>query len=153
MHAVSGQYKSDRGVAVLGQYHRQTPWKVTTGTMAHDCSIEFIDKPPFSPDLAPLDFHLLSNLKKHLIGANNYFTTSKAVMDIADEHIILAHRLCKTRPSSKQVSRYCSDLVKRLWSWGVTKLWRNWKIAGEKCPTTRLLYGADIRFHLPSYSY
>ena len=88
MHAVCGQYKSDLGVAALGKYHRQTPWKlVTKGTMAHDCSIELTDKPPYSPDLAPLDFHLLSNLKKHLVGAHNYFTTSSAILDIADGHI------------------------------------------------------------------
>ena len=34
----------------------------------HDCGFELIDHPPYSPDLAPSDFFLFANLKKHLAG-------------------------------------------------------------------------------------
>ena len=34
----------------------------------HDCSFVLIDHPPYSPDLAPLDYFLFPNLKKHLAG-------------------------------------------------------------------------------------
>ena len=34
----------------------------------HDCGFELIDHPPHSPDLAPLDYFLFPNLKKHLAG-------------------------------------------------------------------------------------
>ena len=133
MHAVCGQYKSDLGVAVLGKYHRQTPWTlVTKGTMAHDCSIELIDKPPYSPDrhhwISICCLTWRSTWLEHII------ISPLAVPFWILQMDTLTHRLCKTRPSSKQVSWYCGDAVKRLWSGGVTKLWLNWKIAGEKCP-------------------
>ena len=34
----------------------------------HDCSLELIDYPPYSPDLAPSDYFLFPDLKKHLAG-------------------------------------------------------------------------------------
>ena len=34
----------------------------------HDCSFELFDHPPYSPDLAPSDYFLFPNLKKHLAG-------------------------------------------------------------------------------------
>ena len=34
----------------------------------HDCGFELIDHPPYSPDLAPSDYLLFPNLKKHLAG-------------------------------------------------------------------------------------
>ena len=34
----------------------------------HDCGFELIDHPPYSPDLAPSDYFLFPNLKKHLAG-------------------------------------------------------------------------------------
>ena len=34
----------------------------------HDCGFELIDHPSYSPDLAPSDYFLFSNLKKHLAG-------------------------------------------------------------------------------------
>ena len=34
----------------------------------HDCGFELIVHPPYSPDLAPLNYFLFPNLKKHLAG-------------------------------------------------------------------------------------
>ena len=34
----------------------------------HYCGFELIDHPPYSPDLAPSDYFLFPNLKKHLAG-------------------------------------------------------------------------------------
>ena len=34
----------------------------------HDCRFEMINHSPYSPDLAPSDFFLFPNLKKHLAG-------------------------------------------------------------------------------------
>ena len=30
-----------------------------------ECGYEFLPHPPYSPDLAPSDYHLFGNLKKH----------------------------------------------------------------------------------------
>ena len=40
---------------------------VTTATI-HDCGFELLSHPPYSPDLAPLDFHLFTHLKESLRG-------------------------------------------------------------------------------------
>ena len=37
-------------------------------SVVHDCGFELIDHPPYSPDLAPSDYFLFPNLKKHLAG-------------------------------------------------------------------------------------
>ena len=34
----------------------------------HDCGFKLIDHPPYSPDLAPSDYFLFPNLKKHVAG-------------------------------------------------------------------------------------
>jgi hypothetical protein len=40
---------------------------VTTGLL-EKFKWDVLDHPPYSPDLAPSDFHLLLHLKKHLFG-------------------------------------------------------------------------------------
>jgi len=40
---------------------------VTTATI-HDCGFELLSHPPYSPDLAPSDFHLFRHLKESLRG-------------------------------------------------------------------------------------
>ena len=37
----------------------------------HDCGFELVDHPPYSPDLAPSDYFLFLNVKKHLAGSSN----------------------------------------------------------------------------------
>lgn len=43
----------------------------------HDCGFELLPHPPYSPDLAPSDFHMFPNLKKHLGGQR--FSTNEEV--------------------------------------------------------------------------
>ena len=51
--------------------------------------------PPCSPDLAPSDFHLFPDLKKHFAGA--HFTTEDALISVCYEGYT---DISKTRPSS-----------------------------------------------------
>ena len=37
-------------------------------TAIHDCGFEVLSQPPYSPDLAPSDFHLFRHLKESLRG-------------------------------------------------------------------------------------
>ena len=50
---------------------------IATATI-HDCGFDLIQHPPYSPDLAPSDFHLFPNMKKHLAG--RHFHTNDEVM-------------------------------------------------------------------------
>jgi histone-lysine N-methyltransferase SETMAR len=43
---------------------------------------QYLDHPPYSPDLAPLDYHLFSGLKKRLKGRN--FSSDALVIAAAD---------------------------------------------------------------------
>ena len=36
----------------------------------HECGFKLVQHPPYSPDLAPSDFHLFPNMKKHLAGTH-----------------------------------------------------------------------------------
>ena len=45
---------------------------------AHDCGFELIEHPPYSPDLAPSDYFLFPNMKKHLAG--KHFRTDDEVI-------------------------------------------------------------------------
>ncbi|XP_076038744.1 uncharacterized protein LOC143023959 [Oratosquilla oratoria] len=51
----------------------------------HDCGFQLIPQPPYSPDLAPSNFHLFPNLKKNLAGRR--FTTDDEVMDAVDTYL------------------------------------------------------------------
>ena len=50
----------------------------------HDCGFQVVPHPPYSPDLAPSDFHLFPNLKKDLAGQR--FTTDEEVIDAVDSY-------------------------------------------------------------------
>ena len=87
----------EKGRTVTGQYYASLLWqlranlikkrhgKVTRGVLyhqdnapahksavamaaIHNCGFELLDHPPYSPDLAPSDYHLFPQLKKHLKG-------------------------------------------------------------------------------------
>ena len=51
----------------------------------HDCGFQLVPHPPYSPDLAPSDFHLFPNLKKDLAGQR--FTTDEEVIDAVDSYL------------------------------------------------------------------
>ena len=48
-----------------------------------NAGFEIIEIPPYSPDLAPSDFHLFPKLKEHIRG--NKFEDDDAVMAVVDE--------------------------------------------------------------------
>lgn len=52
-------------------------------TAAHDCGFQSLPHPPYSPDLAPSDFHLFCNLKKSLGGS--HFSDVKELKSFLDE--------------------------------------------------------------------
>ena len=49
----------------------------------HDCGFELIDHPPYSPDLAPSDYFLFPNLKKHL--ARKRYETNDDVISVVED--------------------------------------------------------------------
>jgi len=52
-------------------------------TAVHDCGFELLSHPPYSPDLAPSDFHLFRHLKESLRG--RAFEDDEAVtMDVIE---------------------------------------------------------------------
>ena len=48
-----------------------------------DCGFELIDHPPYSPDLAPSDYFLFPNVKKHLAG--NWYQTDDDVISAIED--------------------------------------------------------------------
>ncbi|CAI9733412.1 Hypothetical predicted protein [Octopus vulgaris] len=84
-HAINGEYYAN----LLRQLKRalkiKRPGKLAKGVLFHqddapvhkslvsmavvrDCGFEVVDHPPCSPDLAPSDYYLFPNMKKHLAG-------------------------------------------------------------------------------------
>jgi [histone H3]-lysine36 N-dimethyltransferase SETMAR len=49
----------------------------------HEAGFELLDHPPYSPDLAPSDFHLFPNLKEHLRGT--VFSSDDDVMNAVNQ--------------------------------------------------------------------
>ena len=49
----------------------------------HDCGFELVDHPPCSPDLAPSDYFLFPNMKKHLAG-KQYLTDDEVISAVED---------------------------------------------------------------------
>ena len=49
----------------------------------HDCGFALIDHPPYSPDLAPSDYFLFPNLKKHIAGKR--YETDDDVISAVEE--------------------------------------------------------------------
>ena len=56
-----------RGVCLLHENSRPPSAHVATALL-HKFKWGILDHPPYSPDLAPSDFHLFLHLKKHLAG-------------------------------------------------------------------------------------
>ena len=54
--------------ALLHQDNAPAHKSLVAMSTVHDCSFELIDHHPYSPDLAPSDYFLFPNLKKHLAG-------------------------------------------------------------------------------------
>uniref|UniRef100_A0A673BIC6 Histone-lysine N-methyltransferase SETMAR n=1 Tax=Sphaeramia orbicularis TaxID=375764 RepID=A0A673BIC6_9TELE len=48
-----------------------------------DCGFELVDHPPYSPDLAPSDYFLFPNMKKHLAG-KRYQTDDEVISAVED---------------------------------------------------------------------
>ena len=49
----------------------------------HDYGFELVDHPPYSPDLAPSDYFLFPNIKKHLAG-KQYRTDDEVISAVED---------------------------------------------------------------------
>ena len=75
--------------------------------------LDFIDHPPYSPDLTPSDFHLFPNLIRHHTGAY-IFTTDDAVMDAAGSYLTMQDK----RPilHGRHRGTYCSGPRSNVWS-------------------------------------
>jgi len=56
-----------RGVCLFHDNARPHSAHVTTALL-EKFNWDILDHPPYSPDLAPSDFHLFLHLKKHLVG-------------------------------------------------------------------------------------
>lgn len=76
-----------------------------TMAVIHECGYELLPHPPYSPDLAPSDYHLFPHLKKHLGGSK--FSTR--------EEVIAA------------VTHYFDDLPASFFFEGINKLQFRWK--------------------------
>ena len=73
----------------------------------HQCGFEIVPHPPYSPDLAPSDYHLFPNLKKHIGGTR-----------FADDDDVM-----------RVVEGYFGSLSKTVFYEGINKLRHRW----EKC--------------------
>uniref|UniRef100_A0A3Q1F3Z6 Tc1-like transposase DDE domain-containing protein n=1 Tax=Acanthochromis polyacanthus TaxID=80966 RepID=A0A3Q1F3Z6_9TELE len=49
----------------------------------HECGFELVQHPPYCPDLAPSDFHLFPNMKRHLAGTH-YATNNDIIAAVND---------------------------------------------------------------------
>uniref|UniRef100_A0A3Q0S4Q4 Tc1-like transposase DDE domain-containing protein n=1 Tax=Amphilophus citrinellus TaxID=61819 RepID=A0A3Q0S4Q4_AMPCI len=89
-------YNSKIGIAIKSK----RPRKLTKGVLFHqdnaaahksvvamaavrNCGFELADNPPYSPDLAPTDYFLFTNLKKHLAG-KQYRTNDDVISAVED---------------------------------------------------------------------
>ena len=64
---------------------------VVAMAVVRDCGFELVDHPPYSHDLAPSDYFLFPNMKKHLTG--KYIVSDRCDEIIsAAEHFFLQHR-------------------------------------------------------------
>ena len=94
-HTVNGEYYANLLRQLREAIKSKRPGKLTKGPLlhqdnapahksviamaaVHDCGFELIEHPPYSPDLAPSDYFLFPNLKKHLAG--KHFRTDDEVI-------------------------------------------------------------------------
>ena len=61
----------------------------------HDCGFELIDHPPYSPDLAPSDYFLFPNLKKHLAGKQ--YKSDDDVISAVEDFLRVRRKTFKVR--------------------------------------------------------
>ena len=76
----------------------------------HDCGFELIDHPPYSPDLAPLDYFLFPNLKKHFAG--KLYKSDDDVISAVEDFFLRVRR----RTSMPLGSEHCSTDGKSVWT-------------------------------------
>ena len=70
----------------LGLFHQDNaPAHKSVVAMAavHDWGFELVDHPPYSPDLAPSEYLLFPNMKKHLAG-KQYWTNNEVIFAVED---------------------------------------------------------------------
>ena len=48
----------------------------------HDCDFELVNHPPYSPDLAPSDYLLFTNMKKKNLAEKQYRTDDEVISTV-----------------------------------------------------------------------
>lgn len=101
-HTVTGEYYSNLLWQLRDNIKEKRHGKLTKGILfhqdnapahtsniamatIHDCGFELMSHPPYSPDLAPSDYHLFPNLKKSLAGQR--FVSNDEVMEATEEFL------------------------------------------------------------------
>lgn len=97
---ITGQYYSNLLHQLREEIKRKRPGMLTKGVLfhqdnasahtsavamakIHQCGFELVPHPPYSPDLAPSDFHLFPKLKKHL-GGQRFSSTEEVVAAVTE---------------------------------------------------------------------
>lgn len=97
---INGEYYANLLRELRKAIKSKRPGKLTKGVLFHqdnapahksvvamaavrDCGFELVDHPPYSPDLAPSDFFLFPNMKKHLAG-KRYQTDDEVISAVED---------------------------------------------------------------------
>ena len=156
-HTITGEYYSDLLKRLRESIKKKRPGMITKGVLFHqdnapahssmlamatirDCGFQLVPHPPYSPDLAPSDFHLFPNLKKDLAGQR--YTTDEEVIDAFDSYL-----------EDQPKDFYCS---------GIEALRHRWKkcvdLQGDNVENRALNYfcilpslGGSTIFSRPSY--
>uniref|UniRef100_A0A3Q0RHJ7 Mos1 transposase HTH domain-containing protein n=1 Tax=Amphilophus citrinellus TaxID=61819 RepID=A0A3Q0RHJ7_AMPCI len=99
-HTINGEYYANLLRQLRKAIKSKWPGKLTKGVLFHqdnapvhksmvsvaavcDCGFELVDHPPYSPDLAPSDYFLFPNMKKHLAG-KQYRTDDEVISAVED---------------------------------------------------------------------
>ncbi|XP_030588657.1 histone-lysine N-methyltransferase SETMAR-like [Archocentrus centrarchus] len=99
-HTINGEYYANLLRQLRKAIESKRPGKLSKGVLFHrdnapahksvlamaavrDCGFELIDHPPYSPDLAPSDYFLFRNMKKHLSG-KQYRTDDEVLSAVED---------------------------------------------------------------------
>ena len=101
-HTMTGQHYSIQLKRLREAIKEKRPGKLTRGILfhqdnapahtsmaamatIHDCRFEFVPHPPYSPDLAPADFHIFPQMKKALAGC--HFASDDDVIAAVEEFL------------------------------------------------------------------
>ena len=82
----------------------------------HECGFELVQHPPYSPDLAPSDFHMFQNMERHL--AEIHYNTNNDVISVFDDFLDL---------QDKNFYEYVIKALEQRWkkvcglTWGMLK--------------------------------